>query len=97
MKLFKVTNGYIGFVDVNALVIAKDEGEALESARLKFKNIVDKETEDINKQIEDYRNKFADKLEESLKPKYDENYYNDLKAICLCDNVSNNWIEEIEE
>ncbi|AGK96788.1 hypothetical protein [Clostridium pasteurianum] len=100
MKLFKVKNGFTGFVDVNVLVIAKDEREALESAKLEFRKVVDDDIIKINKQIEKERKKFgdifADRLKESLRPIYDENYYNNLEIICLCDDVSNEWIGEIE-
>ena len=74
MKLYEVTNGYIGFGVVKVLVIAKDEKTAIKLARQKFK-------EQVKKQ-----------------PRlYDENYYNVLQAKCICNNVNEEWISEIQD
>lgn len=37
MNLYRVFNGYIGFVSVNVLIVAANEERALELAREKFK------------------------------------------------------------
>lgn len=42
MKLYKVTNGYLGFGEVKVFVVAKDEKIATKLARQKFKEEVEK-------------------------------------------------------
>lgn len=73
MKLYEITNGYIGFGVVKVLAIAKDKETAVKLARQKFK-------EQAKKQ-----------------PRlYDENYSNNLQAKCICDNVNEEWVSEIQ-
>ena len=73
MKLYEVTNGYIGFGVVKVLAIAKDKEAAIKLARRKFKEHVKKHP-----------------------GLYDEDYYNNLQAKCICDNVNEEWVSEIQ-
>jgi len=74
MKLYEVTNGYIGNSAVRVLVITENEERAIELARIKFK----KEAE----QYPDF---------------YDEDYYEDLEAYCLCGNTNKEWAGEAQD
>lgn len=74
MKLYEVTNGYIGFGVVKVLAIAKDKEAAIKLARRRFKEQAKK----------------CPRL-------YDEDYYNDLQAKCICDNVNEEWVSEIRD
>lgn len=74
MKLYEVTNGYIGNSAVRVLVITENKERAIELARIKFK----KEAE----QYPDF---------------YDEDYYEDLEAYCLCDNANKEWASEAQD
>lgn len=74
MKLYEVTNGYVGFGIVKVLVIAKNEETAIKLARQKFKDEVKKQP------------RF-----------YDEDYYNNLQAKCICNNVNEEWVGEIQD
>ena len=73
MKLYEVTNGYIGSSYMRVLVIAKDEERAVELAREKYKKEVDK---------------FSF---------YNESYYKNLEANCLCENISKEWASEAQD
>lgn len=92
MKLYEVTNGYIGNNYVRCYVISDTEEKALELARIKFKLEVDKNIKESNKEYqsncERFGKEFADKVKDAVKPKYQARYYTNLKAKCLCNNTS---------
>lgn len=73
MKLYEVTNGYIGDSAVRVLVITDNEERAIELAREKYKKEVDK---------------FSF---------YDESYYKNLEANCLCEDISKEWVSEVTD
>lgn len=76
MKLFQITNGYIGESYVRCLVIAATEAAALDLARQKFKSEASR-----------IPNRYP----------WPEQYYSDLKAECLCGDVTMEWAGEVTD
>ena len=83
MKLYEILNGYMGESYVRCLVIAEDEETAIETARVEYKKIwAESQT---NLKCGDYVTK------------YNENYYTELKAYLLCDDVSKGYTSKVND
>lgn len=95
MKLYEVTNGYIGNGNVNCLIIADTETRALQLASKQFKKEIDDDLEETKKEYEKdtikYGKKFADNFHKPFKCRYSKSYYTDLVAECLCDDTEKEW------
>lgn len=96
MKLWRVTNGYIGCSDVYCLIIAETKEKALEIARDRFKSEIDEGIEKIEKEYQEdlkrHGKKYADGIKESSKSMiHDKSYYTNLEIECLCEDTSKEW------
>jgi hypothetical protein len=94
MKLYEVTNGYVGDSYVRVLVIAESEERAKELASAKLKE--EARNEDYEKEVERYKRWGWDTstLKEYL---YPESYWERLDVVCLCDDLTNEWSSEVTE
>lgn len=95
VKLWEVTNGYMGESHVKCFVIADTQAKAIELGRAEYKREVDEElnkaNEEYKKNIIKFGSKFAKQVRNGFRPMYDEDYYKNLKAECMCENTTLEW------
>ena len=85
MKLFEVTNGWMGCSCVRVLVVAESEEQALCLAREKYKQ----ESEDHDRKELHRLEKLCKELQaEGKRRLYGERYYNNLSAELIFDDLT---------
>lgn len=94
MKLYEVTNGYMGDSYIRVYIIAESEERAKEMASLKFKERA--RSPHYEEDIETYQQYGWDtsRVEEYL---YEENYWTNLDVECLSEDCSKEFASEVND
>jgi hypothetical protein len=88
MKLYEVTNGYMGDSYLRVIVVAPNEERAKELASLEFQE--NARNENYEKELEMYK-KWGWDTSRVKEYNYPERYWKNLDVICLCDDLTKEW------
>ncbi|MED4969730.1 hypothetical protein [Parageobacillus toebii] len=94
MKLYEVTNGFMGDSYLRVLVVAPNKRRAKELASLKFKE--EARNKNYEKELEMYK-KWGWDTSGIKEYRYPERFWKDLEVVCLCDDLTNEWSSEVIE
>ncbi|PGB56874.1 hypothetical protein [Bacillus anthracis] len=94
MNLYYVTNGYMGDSQVHVYVIATNKERAIELASAKFKE--DARDEGYDESFA-YHKKYGWPTNDLKEYRYDESYWTDLEAYCEAEDVSQEFVSDVND
>ncbi|PDY43375.1 hypothetical protein COO17_02260 [Bacillus wiedmannii] len=94
MNLYYVTNGYMGGSQIHVYVIAENIDRAIELASEKFKE--DARNESYDERLA-YHKKYGWSTDHLEEYRYDESYWTDLEAYCEEEDVSREFVSDVND
>lgn len=94
MNLYYVTNGYTGYSQTHVYVIAENHERAEELASRRFRE--DARNKDYDEVLANYK-KLGWPTDHLKEYRYDESYWTDLDVYCEAEDVSKEFVSDVND